>query len=123
MSSKKSIKRIYIVFYEPQDFLGNDINIPIKAFKNKRAAEIYTATRNFEFQTLCLLDEESHESYVLNNHFNDYTVTMGDLRLAGTFFKEQLHRSTKTNNLEEIWEILLDIQPFKIRPIEYSNET
>ena len=124
MSSKKSIKRIYIVFYEPQEFLGSaDINIPLKAFKSKKSAELYASTRNFEFQTISLLDEESHEQYVLNNAHNDYTITMGDLRIANTYFKEELFRATKANNIHNIWEVILEIQPFRVRPIEYSTES
>ena len=33
----------------------------MKAFKTKKIAEIYANTRNFEFQSICMLDEEDYE--------------------------------------------------------------
>jgi hypothetical protein len=125
MSPKRSrsLKRIYVVFYEPQDVLGNEVNIPIKAFKSKKTADIYASTRNFEFQTVCITGyEEDYESYVLNNDFNDYAIAMSDLRSAYSFFKEEYYRSTTFKNNEDIWSIIHEIQPFKVRHIEYSND-
>lgn len=123
LKRKTNLKRIYVVFYEPQEFLGTDVNVPIKAFKDKKLADIYAKSRNFEFQTVALQSEEEFENYVLSNEFNDYTVTMSDLRIASSFIKEELLRSTSSKGFyNNIWEALTDLEPFRVRNIEFCND-
>lgn len=118
----KSIKRIYIVIYDHQEFFGYDTNAPIKAFKNKKTAEIYAGSRNFEFQTICMLDEEDYESYVLYNNYSDYIISVSDFRDANAFIREEMLRLEKNKTQFNIWSILASINPFKIIPIEYITE-
>jgi hypothetical protein len=118
----KSIKRIYIVIYDQQEFFGYDTNAPIKAFKNKKTAELYAASRNFEFQTICMLDEEDYESYVLYNNYSDYIISVSDLRDASAFIKEEMIRLEKNRIPINIWSLLGNINPFKIIPIEYITD-
>lgn len=121
--SSKSIKRIYLVIYDQQEFYGYDANSPVKAFKTKKIAELYASTRNFEFQAVCMLDEEDYENYVLSNNFLDYIVSIGDLRDASGFVREELHRLNRNKILINLWEILSKINPFKVVPIEYMLDS
>ena len=123
ITSSKSIKRIYLVIYDQQEFFGYDVNTPIKAFKTKKSAEIYASTRNFEFQTVCMLDEEDYESYVLGNMYSDYIVSVSDLRDAHGFVREELYRLQKNKMEANLWKILQNISPFKVIPIEYITGT
>jgi hypothetical protein len=118
----RTLKRIYVVIYDQNEFLGYEASTPIKAFKNKKTAEQYVDGRNFEFQTLCLHGEEQYANYVLDNEYRDFIVTMSDLRDAFSFVKEELLRLQKTGTKPSIWDILDDIKPFKVMPIEYSAE-
>lgn len=118
----KSIKRIYIVIYDQQEFFGYDTNTPVKAFKTKKAAELYASTRNFEFQSICMLDEEDYESYVLSNQYSDYVVSISDLRDAQAHVKEEILRLEKNKMPINAWEILENILPFKVLPIEYLSD-
>lgn len=122
ISSDKSIKRIYLVMYDQQEFLGHDISIPIKAFKTKKQAEIYANTRNFEFQSVCLLDEEDYENYVLGNNHSDYIISISDFKDAYGYIQEEMLRLQKNKIPTNVWDILSNINPFKIIPIEYMNE-
>lgn len=115
----KTLKRIYLVIYDQQEFMGYDTNIPTKAFKSKKSAEIYASSRNFEFQSICLHDEEEYESYVLDNNYSDFIISVSDFRDAYSFIKEEMLRLQKNNRTPDIWEILETIQPFKVMPIEY----
>lgn len=121
-SKSRTIKRIYIVIYDQQEFMGQDINVPTKAFKSKKSAEIYAASRNFEFQTICLYDEEEYENYVLDNNYSDFIISMSDFRDAHSFVKEEMLRLQKNGRKPDIWEILEIICPFKVVPIEYVTE-
>jgi len=118
----KSIKRIYIVIYDQQEFYGYDTNAPIKAFKNKKTAELYAASRNFEFQTICMMHEEDYESYVLYNNYSDYIISVSDFRDASGFIKEEMIRLEKNKMPVNIWHLLENIAPFKTIPIEYVTE-
>lgn len=118
----KSIKRIYIVIYDQQEFYGYDTNAPIKAFKNKKTAELYAASRNFEFQTVCMMDEEDYESYVLHNNYSDYIISVSDFRDASAFIKEEMIRLEKNKMPTNIWSLLEGINPFKVIPIEYVTD-
>lgn len=118
----KSIKRIYIVIYDQQEFYGYDTNAPIKAFKSKKTAELYAASRNFEFQTVCMMDEEDYENYVLHNNYSDYIISVSDFRDASSFIKEEMIRLEKNKMPTNIWETLEGIKPFKIIPIEYVTD-
>lgn len=118
----KSIKRIYIVIYDQQEFYGYDTNAPIKAFKSKKTAELYAASRNFEFQTICMMDEEDYESYVLYNNYSDYIISVSDFRDASAFIKEEMIRLEKNKMPVNIWHLLEGVSPFKIVPIEYVTE-
>lgn len=121
-SKPRTLKRIYIVVYDQQEFMGYDTNTPTKAFKSKKSAEIYAASRNFEFQTICLHDEEEYENYVLDNNYSDFIISMSDFRDACCFIKEEMLRLQKNGRKPEIWEILENISPFKVMPIEYITE-
>jgi hypothetical protein len=123
ISPNKSIKRIYLVLYDQQEFFNYETSTPIKAFKTKKSAEIYANTRNFEFQTVCMLDEEDYESYVLDNVYSDYIVSVSDLRDAHGFIKEELYRLEKNKMEANPWKLLLNINPFKVIPIEYITAT
>lgn len=118
----KSIKRIYLIIYDQQEFFGYDTSSPIKAFKTKKAAELYAISRNFEFQTICMFDEEDYESYVLSNSYSDYVVSVSDFREAYGFIKEEVLRLEKNNTPYNIWEILQNVKPFKVIPIEYVTD-
>lgn len=122
ITSSKSIKRIYLVIYDQQEFFGYDVNTPIKAFKTKKNAELYANTRNFEFQTVCMLDEEDYESYVLSNNYSDYVISVSDFRDANGFIREELIRLQKNKIPSNLWEILDNIKPFKVIPIEYVSD-
>lgn len=119
ISPDKSIKRIYLVLYDQQEFFSYETSTPIKAFKTKKSAQIYANTRNFEFQAICMLDEEDYESYVLGNMYSDYIVSVSDLRDAHGFIKEELYRLQKNKMETNLWKILETINPFKVIPIEY----
>jgi len=121
-SKPTTLKRIYIVIYDQQEFMGYDTIVPTKAFKSKKSAEIYVASRNFEFQTLCLHDEEEYENYVLDNNYSDFIISMSDFREAYSFIKEEMLRLQKNGRKPDIWEILEKISPFKVIPIEYITE-
>lgn len=123
ISSSKSIKRIYLVIYDQQEFFSYETNTPIKAFKTKKIAEAYVNTRNFEFQSICMLDEESYEHYVLANNHSDYVVSIGDLKDACSFITEEMYRLEKNKSPVNLWKLLDSIRPFKIVPIEYVTET
>lgn len=119
VSSNKSLKRIYLVIYDQQEFYGYDANTPVKAFKTKKIAELYASTRNFEFQTVCMLDDEDYENYVLLNSFADYIVSISDLRDASGFVREEISRMNRNKVPINLWKILSNINPFKVVPIEY----
>ena len=119
MPPKRINKIIYIVFYLGQDYIGNDVNIPIKAFKNKKTARLYANSRNFEFQTVFPGTDREHEDYVLSNSYNDYTIAMSDLREAKHYVQLQLIDKKFAN----YWDALFSIEPFVIRPIEYSTDS
>lgn len=121
--STKTIKRIYLIVYDQQEFFGYDPNTPIKAFKTKKAAELYISTRNFEFQTVCMLDEEDYENYVLSNNYSDYIISVSDFRDAYAFVKEEMLRLEKNKMPVNLWFILNNIKPFKIIPIEYVTDS
>jgi hypothetical protein len=118
----KSIKRIYIVLYDQEEFLGYERNVPVKAFKTKKSAELYANSRNFEFQSVCMFDEEDYETYVLENQYSDYVVSIGDLRDAQAYVKEEIFRSERNKITPNIWGIIENIKPFKVVPIEYIND-
>lgn len=122
ISSKNSIKRIYLVIYDQQEFYGYDANTAVKAFKTKKIAEIYANTRNFEFQSICMLDEEDYENYVLLNSYSDYIISVSDFRDASGFVREELFRLDKNKIPINLWEILSNIKPFKVVPIEYVTD-
>ena len=121
-SNIKSIKRIYLIIYDQQEFFGYDTNTPVKAFKTKKLAEIYAQSRNFEFQTVCMLDEEDYETYVLGNTHSDYVISVSDFRDASSFIKEEMFRMEKNKAPINIWELIEDIRPFKVIPIEYDTD-
>jgi|LakMenEpi03Aug12_release.lakeMendotaPanAssembly.Ray.scaffolds.fasta_scaffold278756_2 hypothetical protein len=123
ISPKNSIKRVYLVLYDQQEFYSYESSTPIKVFKTKKTAEIYANTRNFEFQTICMLDEEDYESYVLNNAYSDYVISVSDLRDAYGFIKEELYRLEKNKIETNLWKLLKEINPFKVIPIEYITTT
>jgi len=122
IEKNKSIKRIYIILYDHEEFMGYDRNIPIKAFKVKKSAEIYASSRIFEFQTVCMLDEEDYENYVLSNGNSDYVVSISDLRDANAYVREELIRLERNKTPTNIWKLLENINPFKIVPVEYISE-
>lgn len=123
MNPKRSIKRIYLIIYDQQEFFGYDTNTAVKAFKTKRAAELYASSRNFEFQTICMMDEEDYEAYVLGNAYSDYIISISDLRDAYSFVTEELVRLQKNKLPSNLWEVLDTIKPFKVIPIEYITDT
>ena len=57
-----------------------------QAFKTKKLAELYASSRNFEFQTLCMLDEEDFE---INGILID-AMSMQYMNNATVDFKEDL---------------------------------
>lgn len=118
----KKTNRIYIVIYDQQEFFGHDSTIPVKAFKTKKNAETYASSRNFEFQSICMLDEEDYESYVLSNQFSDYIVSISDFRDAHAFIKEEILRLEKNKMPIDLWALLEDVKPFKVMPIEYLSD-
>jgi hypothetical protein len=122
ISPDKSIKRIYLVLYDQQEFFSYETSTPIKAFKTKKTAQTYANTRNFEFQAVCMLDEEDYESYVLGNMYSDYIVSVSDLRDTHAFVKEEMYRLQKNKMEINLWKILETINPFKVIPIEYVTE-
>lgn len=119
ITAKKNTTRIYIVMYDQQEFFGPDTTIPIKAFKTKKTAELYADSRNFEFQSICMLDEEDYERYVLSNQYSDYVISISDFRDAHAFIKEEMLRLQKNKIPIDVWELIEDIKPFKVIPIEY----
>lgn len=120
--NNKTIKRIYIVIYDQQEFFGYDTNTPVKAFKSKKMAELYSNSRNFEFQSICMLDEEDYENYVLSDFNLDYIVSISDFRDAHSFIKEELIRLEKNKTPTNVWELLANIAPFKVIPLEYVTD-
>jgi len=98
--ANKSIKRIYLVIYDQQEFYGYE-----------------------KFQTVCMMDDEDYENYVLSNNYSDYIVSVSDFRDAHGYIKEEILRLEKNRIPVNIWEILENIKPFKILPIEYITET
>jgi hypothetical protein len=122
VNPSRSIKRIYIVIYDQQEFFGYDTTTPVKAFKTKKMADIYASTRNFEFQSVCLLDEEDFESYVLGNSNSDFVVSISDFRDAHAFVSEEIARMEKSKTPVDVWGVLDTIVPFKVVPIEYITE-
>ena len=118
-----SIKRIYIVLYDQQEFLGYDTNTPVKAFKTRKMADVYASSRNFEFQSVCMLDEEDFESYVLGNTNSDFVISISDFRDAQSFIREEASRLERNKMPINIWGILNDITPFKVVPLEYITDT
>jgi hypothetical protein len=122
ISGSKSIKRIYVVLYDQQEFLGYDTATPIKAFKTKKMADVYANSRNFEFQSVCMLDEEDYENYVLSNTNSDYVISVSDLRDAHSFVAEEMMRLQKNKMPINIWTIISDIIPFKVIPVEYVTD-
>lgn len=123
ISPSRNIKRIYLVVYDQQEFYGYDANTPVKAFKAKKIAELYASTRNFEFQTVCMLDEEDFENYVLSNSYLDYVISVSDFRDAYGYVKEEFYRLEKNKITPNLWEILENIKPFKVIPIEYAIDS
>lgn len=123
ITPNKSIRRIYLVIYDQQEFYGYDANTPVKAFKQKKFAELYANTRNFEFQTVCMLDEEDYENYVLSNNYSDYVISVSDFRDANGFIREELFRSQRNKIPINLWEMLENIKPFKVVPIEYVADS
>lgn len=123
ITPNRNIKRIYLIIYDQQEFFSYDTNTPIKAFKTKKAAEIYAATRNFEFQTVCVMEDEDYESYVLSNNYSDYVVSISDLKDAYAFIKEEMIRLNKNKMPANFFQILENIKPFKIIPIEYVTDS
>jgi hypothetical protein len=123
IEQNKSIKRIYIILYDHEEFMGYDRNIPIKAFKVKKSAELYASSRNFEFQTVCMLDEEDYENYVLSNGNSDYVVSISDLRDANGYVREEIIRLERNKTPVNIWKLLENIAPFKVVPVEYINDS
>jgi hypothetical protein len=123
IKSTRNIKRIYIVLYDQQEFLGYDTTTPIKAFKTKKMAELYANSRNFEFQSVCMLDEEDYENYVLSNTNSDYVVSVSDLRDAHSFVAEEMIRLEKNKMPINVWSIINDIVPFKVVPVEYVTDS
>lgn len=121
-SKNKTIRRIYLIIYDQQEFFGYDTNTPVKSFKTKKIADIYAQSRNFEFQTLCMLDEEDFETYVLNNSHTDYIISVSDFRDAYSYIKEEMLRLEKNKIPTTIWELLENIRPFKVIPIEYVSD-
>jgi len=122
ITPKKNTSRIYIVMYDQQEFFGHDACIPVKAFKTKKTAEIYAGSRNFEFQSICMLDEEDYESYVLSNQYSDFIISISDFRDAHAFIKEEILRLEKNKIPTNVWDILCDVMPFKVVPIEYLDD-
>lgn len=122
IASKKSSGRIYIVIYDQQEFFGHDTNIPVKAFKTKKLAELYASSRNFEFQAICMFDEEDYENYVLSNQYSDYVISVSDFRDANAFLREEVLRLEKNKMPINLWKLLEEIKPFKVIPIEYLND-
>jgi hypothetical protein len=123
ITASKSIKRIYIVLYDQQEFLGYDTNTPVKAFKTKKMAEVYANSRNFEFQSICMLDEEDYENYVLGNTNSDFVISVSDFRDAHGFVREEIIRLERSKLDYSMWTILSDMNPFKVYPIEYITDT
>lgn len=123
ITPSRNIKRIYLIIYDQQEFYSYDSNAPIKAFKTKKSAEIYAATRNFEFQTVCVMEEEDYESYVLSNNYSDYVVSISDLKDAYAFVKEEMIRLNKNKMPANFFQILEGIKPFKVIPIEYVTDS
>ena len=121
---RKTIKRIYLVIYDQQEYLGfMNTNVPTKAFKSKKHAEVYAASRNFEFQIICLQNnEEIYENYILNNNYSDFFIQMSELRDTYSFIKEEMHRLQIIGKPADIWDILRTIVPFRVMHIEYITE-
>ena len=119
---KKKTNRIFIVIYDQQEFFGQDRSSPIKAFKTKKIAQLYADSRNFEFQCICLLEQEDYQNYVLNNRHLDYTVSVLDFRDAYGFVKEEILRLEKNKYPTNIWDILEEVKPFKVISIQYLKD-
>jgi hypothetical protein len=119
IAPSRSIRRIYLVLYDQQEFFGYDTTSPVKAFKTKKMAEIYASSRNFEFQSVCMLEEEDYEAYVLGITNSDYIVSISDFRDANSFIREESLRLEKNKIPFNIWTLLDDIKPFKVVPVEY----
>jgi len=121
MSTKKKrpARKIYIVVYDQQEFLGYNTHVPAVAFSMKRDAELYAASRNFEFQTVCLQSEEEYANYVLENHYADFIISMCDFRDAYIFVREEMARSRKMGLEPCVWTIVSSIMPFKTIPIQH----
>jgi hypothetical protein len=85
-------------------------------------AELYSNSRNFEFQSICMLDEEDYENYVLSDFNLDYIVSISDFRDAHSFIKEELIRLEKNKTPTNVWELLANIAPFKVIPLEYVTD-
>lgn len=123
ITPKTSTNKVYLVIYDQQEFLGYDINTPIKAFKIKKTAELYANSRNFEFQSICMLDEEKYENYVLSNEYSDFIISVSDFREAYAYVREEMIRLEKNRIPTNLWVVLQDIKPFKVIPIEYLSGT
>lgn len=119
VTPKRKTSKIYVIVYDQQEFVGYDVNTPIKAFRTKKTAEIYADSRNFEFQSVCMLDDEDYENYVLSNQYSDFIIAVSDFRDAFSYIKEEMIRLEKYNIPSNIWKVLQDIRPFKVVPVEY----
>lgn len=69
-----------------------------------------------------MLDEEDYENYVLLNSYSDYIISVSDFRDASGFVREELFRLDKNKIPINLWEILSNIKPFKVVPIEYVTD-
>jgi hypothetical protein len=119
---KKNTNRIYVVLYEQQEFFRHDTRTPVKAFKTKEIAQLYADSRNFEFQSVCILDEEDFENYVLGNQYSDYIVSVADFREVHGFVKDEILRLEKNRYPINLWDILEEVKPFKVISLEYLKD-
>ena len=119
---KNKTNNVYVVIYEPTHFeFSQGISRTIKVFKNKKDAALYTDTRNFEFQAVCMSETDQYEHYVLTNVYKDQVVTMFDLRSAYAYLCDEFSVYNQKNSSLQPFSILSKINPFKYIRIGYCE--
>lgn len=124
-TKKKSIKYIYIVFYEPYDYtLPSVISYPIKSFANYLSADRYARSCNFEFQVLSTSHEDLFDIWCDDRSGDGYIIDLRDLRTASNYiFEEYAKIQTKKHCIfENIWDIICSNRPYIVMQLEFCNK-
>jgi hypothetical protein len=121
---KNNINNVYAVIYEPTYYeFSQGISQVIKVFKSKKDATLYTDTRNFEFQVICMNivgGGGQYEHYVLTDIHKDYAVTIFDLKSAYSYICDEFYTHNQKNTAQ-IFSIISKINPFKYKRVSFCE--